>query len=47
MNKDLRLLKTNHNSKEYGDRYYFDFLISGQLLKDYLGLKNITLEEFY
>lgn len=40
MIKDLQLIWTKHPGKEYADRKYVDFIISGQLLWKYLGLKN-------
>jgi len=40
MTKDLQLIWTRHPSKEYSDRQYLDYLISGQLLREYLGIKS-------
>lgn len=40
MTKDLQLVWTKHPSKEYSDRQYLDYVISGQPLRDYLGVKN-------
>ncbi len=40
MTKDLQLIWTNHPSKEYSDRQYLDYIISGQPLREYLGIKN-------
>lgn len=42
MTKDLQLIWTRHPSKEYSDRQYLDYLISGQTLRDYLGIKSKT-----
>ena len=40
MLKDLQLKWTNHPHIKYSDRQYLDFIIAGQPLRDYLGLKN-------
>ena len=40
MIKDLQLIWTKHPSKEYSNRQYLDFIISGQPLREYLGIKN-------
>jgi hypothetical protein len=40
MTKDLQLVWTKHSSKEYSDRQYLDFVISGQPLREYLGIKS-------
>ena len=40
MTKDLQLIWTNHPSKEYSDRQYLDYIISGQPLREYLGIKS-------
>ncbi len=41
MTKDLQLIWTKHPYKEYSERQYFDYLTSGQLLREYLGIKSI------
>ena len=38
MTKDLQLIWTNHPSKEYSDKQYLDYLISGQPLREHLGI---------
>ena len=40
MSKNLQLCWTKHQSKEYSDRKYLDYIISGQPLREYLGIKN-------
>ena len=40
MTKDLQLIWTKHPSKEYSDRQYLDYIISGQPLREYLGVKS-------
>ena len=40
MTKDLQLIWTNHPSKEYSGRQYLDYIISGQPLREYLGIKS-------
>ena len=42
MLKDLQLKWTNHPDGKYADRQYLDFIISGQSLRDYLGIKSKT-----
>ena len=40
MFKDLQLKWTNHPDNKFSGRQYLDFIISGQSLRDYLGIKN-------
>ena len=40
MIKDLQLIWTNHPNKEYSGRQYLDYIISGQPLREYLGIKS-------
>ncbi len=40
MTKDLQLIWTKHSSKEYSDRQYLDYIISGQPLRAYLGINS-------
>ena len=40
MTRDLQLIWTNHSSKKYSDRQYLDYMISGQPLREYLGIKS-------
>ena len=40
MLKELTFIWTSHPNKNYSDRKYLDFIVSGQSLRDYLGSKN-------
>ncbi len=40
MTKYLQLVWTKHPSKDYSDRQYLDYLISGQPLREYLGIED-------
>jgi len=40
MIKNLELRWTKHQSKEHSDRQYLDYIVSGQPLREYLGIKN-------
>jgi hypothetical protein len=40
MIKNLELGWTKHQSKEHSDRQYLDYIVSGQPLREYLGIKN-------
>jgi len=40
MTKELALVWTKHPKREYSDRKYLDYIISGQPLRDYLGIKS-------
>ena len=40
MTQDLQLIWTKHPSKEYFDKKYLDYIISGQPLREYLGIKS-------
>ena len=43
MIKDLQLKWTHHPDNKFSGRQYMDFIIVGQSLRDYLGLKNKSL----
>ena len=50
MFKDLQLKWTTHPDNKYSGRRYLDFIVSGQSLRDYLGIKNkssVTLFGFF
>jgi hypothetical protein len=40
MTKDIQLSWTKSLSKEYPDRQYLDYIVSGQPLREYLGIKS-------
>ena len=40
MIKNLELSWTKHQSKEHSDRQYLDYIVSGQPVREYLGIKN-------
>jgi hypothetical protein len=40
MIKDLQLKWTKHPGQEYSDRQYLDYIVSGQPLREYLGISN-------
>ena len=42
MIKNLQPSWTKHPSKEYSNRQYLDFIVSGQPLREYLGIKNLS-----
>ena len=43
MTKDLQLVWTKHPSIKYSDRQYLDYLISGQPLREYLGIESKSI----
>lgn len=50
MLKDLELVWTKHESKEYSNRHYLDYIVSGQPLREYLRIKgksNVTPFGFF